>query len=197
MAYHLYENNGVIKREQIISILKNLNQDNRKLFRDIGVKFGRYHIFLYKLFKPQTVSLRLLLWKNFHQKFFDLEPPTFGLNFLDDKKNTNKNFMLLCGFEKFDKFFVRIDILERLFIHIIKNNTNNKNDIKLSSDMLNLLGCNKDNFLKLIELMNYKHFEKNKEIFFKYKPSKRTNADSVKNMKKDNPFNVLSQLNIK
>ena len=83
--------------------------------------------------------------------------------------------MLLCGFEKFDKFFVRIDILERLFIHIIKNNTNNKNDIKLSSDMLNLLGCNKDNFLKLIELMNYKHFE-NKEIFFKYKPSKRTNA---------------------
>ena len=197
LAYHLYENNGVIKREQIISILKNLNQDNRKLFRDIGVKFGRYHIFLYKLFKPQTVSLRLLLWKNFHQKFFDLEPPTFGLNFLDDKKNTNKNFMLLCGFEKFDKFFVRIDILERLFIHIIKNNTNNKNDIKLSSDMLNLLGCNKDNFLKLIELMNYKHFEKNKEIFFKYKPSKRTNADSVKNMKNDNPFNVLSQLNIK
>ena len=197
LAYHLYENNGVIKREQIISILKNLNQDNRKLFRDIGVKFGRYHIFLYKLFKPQTVSLRLLLWKNFHQKFFDLEPPTFGLNFLDDKKNTNKNFMLLCGFEKFDKFFVRIDILERLFIHIIKNNTNNKNDIKLSSDMLNLLGCNKDNFLKLIGLMNYKHFEKNKEIFFKYKPSKRTNADSVKNMKKDNPFNVLSQLNIK
>ena len=46
LAYHLYENNGVIKREQIISILKNLNQDNRKLFRDIGVKFGRYHIFL-------------------------------------------------------------------------------------------------------------------------------------------------------
>ena len=27
--------------------------------------------------------------------------------------------MLLCGFEKFDNFFVRIDILERLFIKII------------------------------------------------------------------------------
>ena len=27
--------------------------------------------------------------------------------------------MLLCGFEKFDNFFVRIDILERLFMQII------------------------------------------------------------------------------
>ena len=27
--------------------------------------------------------------------------------------------MLLCGFENFDNYFVRIDILERLFIQII------------------------------------------------------------------------------
>jgi len=29
--------------------------------------------------------------------------------------------MLICGFEKFENFFVRIDILERLFIKIIEN----------------------------------------------------------------------------
>ena len=197
LAYHLYENNGVIKRDQIKIILKNLDQENRKLFRDIGVKFGRYHIFLYKLFKPQSVSIRLLLWKNFHQKFFDLNPPTFGLNFLEDKENIDKNFMLLCGFEKFSKFFVRIDILERLFIHIMKNNTDERNTVKLSAEMLNLLGCNKDNFLKLIKIMNYTHFEKNNEIYFKYKPLKKNNMNRMKTINKDNPFNILNQLNLK
>ena len=72
-----------------------------------------------------------MLWKNYHQKYFNLKPPTFGLNFLDDKNIKNKNFMLLCGFEKFDNFFVRIDILERLFIQIINSKLKkkrNKND---------------------------------------------------------------------
>ena len=71
------------------------------------------------MIKPEPVSLRTLLWKNYHQKYFNLTPPTFGLNFLDDKEKKNKNFMLLCGFEQFDNFFIRIDILERLFMKII------------------------------------------------------------------------------
>ena len=56
--------------------------------------------------------------------------------------------MLLCGFEKFDRFFVRIDILERLFIHIIKSNTEKIKEVKIVPEMLNLLGCSKENFIK-------------------------------------------------
>ena len=82
LAYNLYENNGVVKRENVKKILENLNQDHRKILRESGVKFGRYHIFLFKLFKPSSVSLRILLWKNFYQKYNDLNPPVFGLNFL-------------------------------------------------------------------------------------------------------------------
>ena len=196
LAFQLYENNGVIKREVVNELVKKLSQDQRKVLRDIGVKFGRYHIFLYKLFKPQAVSLRILLWKNYHEKFLNLKPPTFGLNFIEDKLGIDKNFMLLCGFEKFDRFFVRIDILERLFIHIIKSNDKKENEIKIVPEMLNLLGCNKENFLKLIHIMNYKSFEKNNEIYFKYLPKKNNfKAKSKKNF--DNPFNILNQLNIK
>ena len=155
LAYQLYENNGVIKREDVIDYTKALDQKERKILRDIGVKFGRYHIYLHKLLKPEAVSLRLILWKNFHQKYFDFKPPTFGLNFLESKKSLNKNFMLICGFEKFDNFFVRIDILERLFIQIINSNTEGKNEIMLVPEMLNLLGCSEDNFVKLIKTMNY------------------------------------------
>ena len=105
LAYQLYENNGVLKRDQVADFLKNLGQNERKTLRDLGVKFGRYHIFLHKLIKPEPVSLRTLLWKNYHQKYFDLSPPTFGLNFINDDKIRNKNFMLLCGFEKFDNVY--------------------------------------------------------------------------------------------
>ena len=193
LAYQLYENNGVIKRENALQVVKNLNQDQRKILREIGVKFGRYHIFLHRLFKPSVVSLRILLWKNFNQKFIDMLPPTFGLNFVEDKNLSDKNFMLLCGFEKFDRFFVRIDILERLFIHIVKSEDK---EIKLVPEMLNLLGCNKENFLKLVKLMNYKSFEKNNEIYFKYVPKKSNFKNKSKNLK-DNPFKILNQINFK
>merc|ERR1711991_1179219 len=32
----------------------------------------------------KALALRTLLWKNFLQKNFNLKPPTFGLNFLED-----------------------------------------------------------------------------------------------------------------
>jgi len=198
LAYQLYESNGVIKREDVIDYTKALVQKERKVLRDIGVKFGRYHIYLHKLLKPEAVSLRLILWKNFHQKYFDFKPPTFGLNFLESKKLLNKNFMLICGFEKFDNFFVRIDILERLFIQIINSNAEKKNEIKLIPEMLNLLGCTEDNFIKLIKKMNYKSYQKENKLYFKYFPAKRKIFKTNKqNLNKDNPFNILKEFNIK
>ena len=68
--------------------------------------------------------------------------------------------MLICGFEKFNNIYVRIDILERLFLMIFEIGKNEKNEIKLKPEMLNLLGCSKENFIKLIENMDYKTFNK-------------------------------------
>jgi len=196
LAYQLYENNGVLKRDKVSEYLKNLEQNERKILRELGVKFGRYHVFLYQLIKPEAVSLRTLLWKNFHQKFHNLKPPTFGLNFINDKEIKNKNFMLLCGFEKFDNFFVRIDILERLFVFIINSSSKENSEIKLIPEMLNLLGCSKDNFKKLIQKMNYKTFEKDNEIFFKYSPTKKFKKVASKKVSDENPFRILKNLNL-
>ena len=76
----------------------------------------------------------------------------------------------MCGFEKFENFYVRIDILERLFMQII--NSNSEKEIKMVPEMLNLLGCSKENFKKLLKNMNYKFTEKNNDVFFKYIPKK-------------------------
>ncbi len=198
LAYRLYENNGVIKRSNINEYLKKINQDDRKKLRKLGVKFGRYHIFLFKLFKPNSVSLRILLWKNYNNEYLNLSPPTFGLNFLNNMKSANKDFMLLCGFEKFDDIYVRIDILERLFLLIFNSEKDYKKEIKVIPEMLNLLGCSKENFNKLLKKMNYKIYEKENEFYIKYIPLKK--KIFKKHDKKDysnNPFSVLNELNLK
>ncbi len=176
LAYILYERNGVVKREIVKSILDSLGQEDRKILRNAGVKFGRYHVFLFKLFKPSCVSLRTMLWKNYYPKYYNLNPPIFGLNFFVGDKGLNKDFMLLCGFESFGDNFVRIDILERLFLVIhnsIKEINNREKEIKLVPEMLNLLGCKRENFIKLLKSMSYKTFERNNELFFKYMPQKK------------------------
>ena len=195
LAYQLYENNGVIKRDQVSEYLKILGQEDRKVLRELGVKFGRYHVFLHRLIKPEPVSLRTLLWKNYHQKFLNLKPPTFGLNFIDDNQKRNKDFMLLCGFENFDNFFIRIDMLERLFMKIINLSNDKNKEIKLIPDMLNLLGCTKENFIKLLKKMGYKVFEKNEDTIFKYLPQKN-HKKVLKKVSKENPFGVLKNLNL-
>ena len=198
LAFRIYEGNGVVKRNEVENFLGQLEQKDRKVLRALGVRFGRYHIFLHKLLKPKSVLMRVMLWKNYYQKYLNLETPKFGLNFISDEKNLNQDFMLICGFEKLDNFYVRIDILERLFLMIFEIGKIEKKEIKLKPEMLNLLGCSKENFVKLIEKMGYKTYNKSNEIFFKYFPKKKFKKINEKNkIIRDNPFNVLKEMSIK
>ena len=65
--------------------------------------------------------------------------------------------------------------------------------------MINLIGCSKENFFKLLELMQYKpeKFKKIKEgEFFTYNPKfvKNKNKKNDKKLIKNNPFGKLSEL---
>ena len=159
----------------------------------MGIKIGRYHIFLPRMFKPKSVTLRTILWKIYNEINSKTEIPKFGLNFFESK-NSNEKFLLLCGFEKFKNFFVRIDILEKLFLNII-NKTENK-QFKVSAEMMNLLGCTKDNFYKFITLMNYKK-AKEDNVYYFTGDIKKNNKKILKNQNKENPFSKLLELNFK
>ena len=95
--------------------------------------------------------------------------------------------MLLCGFEKFDNLFVRIDILERLFVQIINATSKENSEIKMIPEMLNLLGCSKENFKKLLQKMGYKTYEKEQDMFFKYNPVKKFKKTQNKKASNENP----------
>ena len=104
--------------------------------------------------------------------------------------------MLLCGFEKFDNLFIRIDILERLFMKIINSDVKSKKEIKMTPEMLNLLGCTRNNFKKLLRKMGYKITEKETEVFFKYSPPKISKKVFNKKTSKESPFGILKNLNL-
>ena len=65
----------------------------------------------------------------------------------------------------------------------------------MTPEMLNLLGCNKDNFKKLLKNMDYKIIEKDKDIFFKYNPRKNLKK-FIKKKTKESPFGILKNLNL-
>ena len=198
LAFQLYESNGVLKRDEVKDIVNLISKDDRKQLRQLGIKIGRYHIFLPRMLKPKAVNLRISLWK-FHNNIMSKnEIPKSGLNFLvDEDSNLNSNFLLLCGFEKFRNFYVRVDILEKLFLKIIENTK--KNDFQINSEMMNLLGSTKENFYKLLDLMNYKKKSKEKDIFFYIgdKKSRKKTQFIRKINRKDNPFQKLMGLNLK
>ena len=192
LLFQLYENNGVVKRSDVDKIVKSIPAEERKKLWGMGVKIGRYHIYLPKMLKPKAVEFRIGLWKIFYNLSDKNKIPKSGLNFLLGT-SLEKNFLLLCGFEKFGEFFVRIDILEKLFLKIIDKTKEKK--FKINAEMMNLLGCSKDNFYKLMTYMNYK---KDKEAdTYIFKGEKKKKEKIIRFDKKENPFNKLLSLNIK
>jgi len=192
LVFQLYENNGVVKRADVDLMVKLIPANERKKLWGMGIKIGRYHIYLPKMLKPKAVGFRIVLWKIFNNLSDSNKIPQSGLNFLVGN-NFEKNFLLLCGFEKFGEFFIRIDILEKLFIKIIDNTKGRK--FKINAEMMNLLGCSKENFFKLMAYMNYK---KDTVIdTYVFKGERRKKERLIKFDKKENPFNKLLYLNIK
>ena len=56
----------------------------------MGIKIGKYHIYLPKMIKPKAVTLRVNLWKLFHDVKTNTQIPKSGLNFIEDKNLDNK-----------------------------------------------------------------------------------------------------------
>ena len=192
LCYQLFENNGVLKRENVNEIVKQINKEDRSILRKLGIKIGRYHIYQPRMVKPAAVIFKTILWNCFHN-LSDNKSPAFGLNFVKNFTNHDKEYLLICGFETFDNYIIRIDILERLFLKIISLSKNGL--FELTSDILNLLGSTKEDFKELMKKMNYNYIEKEGKIFFKYSPKKFNSKISKKKIS-NNPFSELKKIKI-
>jgi ATP-dependent RNA helicase SUPV3L1/SUV3 len=195
LCFRLFENHGVLKRQDNEDLLKNIDKEQRAIIKKAGIKIGRYHIYQPLMIKPKAVNLKIIFWNCFNNKTKQEKCPTYGLNFVKNFETKDKEFLLICGFESFENYIIRVDILEKLFIKILSSTNNNQ--FSISADMLNLLGCSKEDFENLLKLMNYKKIEKDKDLYsynFKRKDKKK-NKDHIKKSY-NNPFASLKNLSL-
>ena len=75
-----------------------------------------------------------------------------------------------------------------------QNDTSGKK-FKVNAEMMNLLGCSKENFYKLMTYMNYK--KDNVADTYIFKGERKKKKKIIRFDKKENPFNKLLSLNIK
>ena len=191
LCYQLFENNGVLKRDLANNLLKILSKEERYQLRTKGIKIGKYHVYQPRMIRPKAIQLKTILWKCYYglQK---IDYPNFGLNFIKNFKNKDKKFMLICGFETFGQFIIRIDILEKLFVEILSRSKDYS--FQLDAKLLNLLGCSKENFIQFIKYINYEMIEDKDNTIFKFKPKKQKSFNKVS--KNKNAFSILEKINI-
>ncbi|MEM6846952.1 MAG: helicase-related protein [Pseudomonadota bacterium] len=120
IAYRIAEGLGSVDRGQVAEEAKGLEQTARAGLRQLGVRFGAYHIFVPALLKPAPSQLIALLWA---LKEADLETPGLsdvpqlsasGRTSIPAEPAISPELYRVVGFRVCGPRAVRIDILERL-----------------------------------------------------------------------------------
>jgi len=120
LAYRLAEELGVIERKAIAEEVRALDQDMRAGLRQLGVRFGAYHIYVPVLLKPGPSGLLAILWGLSQD---DAETPGIaelpamsaaGRTTIPYDPAIPNPLYRVVGYRVSGERAVRIDILERL-----------------------------------------------------------------------------------
>jgi ATP-dependent RNA helicase SUPV3L1/SUV3 len=120
IAFRLSENLGIVERSEIADEVKSLDQDARSGLRNLGVRFGAYHIYVPALLKPAPSALIATLWalKNGGLGIAGLAEimrlAASGRTSVTIDPSFTRKLYPVVGYKICGTRAVRIDILERL-----------------------------------------------------------------------------------
>lgn len=120
IAYQAAEALGVLERSKVAEEMKTLDQDGRAALRQLGIRFGAFHLYVPALLKPAPRALAAQLWALKHGG-----PETAGLDDISHlassgrtsfpaNKEVPKGLYRAAGYRVCGERAVRVDILERL-----------------------------------------------------------------------------------
>jgi ATP-dependent RNA helicase SUPV3L1/SUV3 len=115
IAFQLYENAGLILRNDVTELLTTLDKEERPALNKLGVRLGAYYIYQRDILKPAALHLKSVLWRLFNGVSAEVTPlPQSGNVSMAFPENGNKEFYRAMGFPVFGKTAVRVDMVERL-----------------------------------------------------------------------------------
>lgn len=120
IAYQTAEALGVLERAKVAEEMKTLDQEGRAALRQLGIRFGAFHLYVPALLKPAPRALAAQLWTLKHGN-----PETAGLDDISHlassgrtsfpaNKDVPKGLYRAAGYRVCGERAVRVDILERL-----------------------------------------------------------------------------------
>ncbi|HEX5867379.1 MAG TPA: helicase, partial [Beijerinckiaceae bacterium] len=120
IAFQIAETLGVLERSRVLQEVRGLDQDGRAALRQLGVRFGAYHLYLPALLKPAPRTLAAQLWalKNGGLEQKGIEEIAHlagsGRTSIPVDPDIAKGLYRAAGFRVCGGRAVRVDILERL-----------------------------------------------------------------------------------
>jgi ATP-dependent RNA helicase SUPV3L1/SUV3 len=118
IAFQIGEALGVLDRTRVANEVKTLPQEARAALRQLGIRFGAYHLYLPALLKPAPRALAAQLWalRSGETKGLDDVPhrAASGRTSFPADPEVSKSLYRAAGFRVCGDRAVRVDILERL-----------------------------------------------------------------------------------
>ncbi len=175
IAYQTAEALGVLERARVGEEMKALDQEGRAGLRQLGVRFGAFHIYVPALLKPAPRALAAQLWALKHGG-----PETAGLDdiahlaasgrtsFAADKA-VPKPLYRAAGYRVCGERAVRVDILERL-ADLIRPaiayrpgltqgvppaGSADQDGFVVTGAMTSLVGCSGEDFASILRSLGY------------------------------------------
>lgn len=157
-AYRLSETMGALERESVRTEVERLPPSDRAALRKLGVKFGRFSIFMPALIKPEAARLMGLLAAVKSGLAEVPRLPAAGLTSISTDPQTPVPVYGAAGYRVLGPRAVRLDMLERLGDAIEAKRDAEKRlpPFAISNDMLSLLGCAADEMAGVLKALNFK-----------------------------------------
>ncbi|MEM7651098.1 MAG: hypothetical protein AAF204_03325 [Pseudomonadota bacterium] len=155
IAFQVHEALGIVSREQLESLILELDADDRRDLRSLKIRLGPILVFIPALNKPAAVRLRALLWGLFNEKDLPMECPKDGIvSFEVDPKAVDQSFYQAIAYPVYGKRAIRIDMLDRVICGVY--DTAERGKFKAAHTWAEWLGSSIEGLYEVLEAMGHK-----------------------------------------
>ncbi len=155
IATKIYEALGVIPREQLQSLIAQMDEDKRNALRTKKIRFGPLLVYLPELNKPAAVRLRGLLLSLWQDKDLPAEVPADGIvSFSVEGKELDNEYYQSVGYPIYGPRSIRVDMLDRVICAVYDTAKDGK--FMAQHQMAEWLGSNIVDLYAVLEAMGHK-----------------------------------------
>jgi ATP-dependent RNA helicase SUPV3L1/SUV3 len=161
---------GVLDRQPVRGVVRNLDQNSRAVLRKQGVRFGSYYLYVPSTLRPASRALALQLWclqkgdEEISAAAQGLIPmATSGRTSAPPDVRVSSDAYRVGGFRSCGDRVVRVDIVERLAdmiraaatLRIIGGSLSGAAAFQPTSQMTSLTGCSGDGFASILKALGF------------------------------------------